>query len=170
MAGALGVCVGALSFAFNTRANTKSRQVALFSNVMQTLNSEEGIRKFVEVMSMEWTSFEDFKRKYDSSVNFDSYCKRASLWELGDYIGWQYRAGIVDMNTLYNLGAKKLVFLWEKFKPIIEEYRKWEWSKDQYANWEYLADELSRMQSKRDIDYKRKEQVMISTHIRPQQT
>jgi hypothetical protein len=53
IAGALGVCIGALSFAFNTRANTKSRQVALFTNMMETLNSEEGFRKYMEVMSME---------------------------------------------------------------------------------------------------------------------
>jgi hypothetical protein len=35
-----------------------------------------------------------------------------------------YRAGIVDMDIIYALGGKKLVNIWVKFKPIIEEYRK----------------------------------------------
>ena len=136
----MGVCIGALSFALNTRANTKSRQVALFTNIMQTLNSEEGAKRYLEVMSMEWTSFEDFKRKYDSSVNVDSWAKRSALWELGDYVAWQYRAGIVDMETVYNLGGKKLVSLWEKFKPIIEEYRKTEYEPDDFAGWEEMVE------------------------------
>jgi hypothetical protein len=52
-----------------------------------------------------------------------------------------------------------------KFKPIIEEYRRWEWPSDVYANLEYLANALSRMQRVKDSDYERKTNVMISSHV-----
>jgi hypothetical protein len=37
-----------------------------------------------------------------------------------------------------------------KFKPIIEDYGRWEWPKNTYENWEYLADALAQLQN--DID------------------
>jgi hypothetical protein len=145
MAGALGVCLAALSFVFNMRASAKSRNVALFTNVMQTLNSEEGWRKYLEVMSMEWTDLEDYKRKYDSSINFENFIKRIWFWELGDYIGWQYRTGIVDMETIYSLGGKKLVSMWFKFKPIIYEFKKTSnFEPDDFVCWGEMSEAYTR--------------------------
>ncbi|MGD0805733.1 MAG: hypothetical protein ABSA11_16855 [Candidatus Bathyarchaeia archaeon] len=54
---------------------------------------------------------------------------------------------------------------WQKFKPIIEKYRGWEWPSDVYSNWEYLADALEDLQIKRDTEYKEKVSVMLSTHV-----
>ena len=54
----------------------------------------------------------------------------------------------------------------EEFKPIIEEYRKWEWPSDTYDNFEYLANVLSKMQEKKDAEYNRKADIVISTHLK----
>jgi hypothetical protein len=140
MAGAIGVCIGALSFAFNMRASTKSRQVALVTTMLQSFNSPQGWRDFMELISMEWVDFEDYSRKYDSSVNFENFIKRMSLWELCDYVGWQYCSGLVDMETIYYMGVKKMVDLWNKFKPIIEKYRRTVWEPDDFSAWEHMSD------------------------------
>ena len=62
MAGALGVCVGALSFAFNIRSTEKSRRASLTNNLMNSFLSEEGVKKWLELLTMEWKDFEDYSR------------------------------------------------------------------------------------------------------------
>jgi hypothetical protein len=56
----------------------------------------------------------------------------------------------VDLHTIYNVCGVWILTAWMKFKPIIEDYRRWEWPKNTYENWEYLADALAQLQN--DID------------------
>jgi len=46
-------------------------------NIMQSFLSEEGALRWVDLLSMQWNDFEDYKKKYDSSVNPGNYAKRA---------------------------------------------------------------------------------------------
>jgi hypothetical protein len=156
MAGALGVCVAALSFAFNMRATTKNRRASLTNNLMNSFLSEEGMKRWYELEIMKWKDFEDFHRKYDSTVNPDNYVKRQAFWNTCDLIGYQYREGLVDLGTVYNAGGLFIGYSWFKFKPIIEEYRKTEYGIDDYENYEYVANELLKMKNKRDPSYMKK--------------
>jgi hypothetical protein len=156
MAGALGVCVAALSFAFNVRATTKSRRASLTNNLMNSFLSEDGMKRFHDLEIMEWKDFEDFYRKYDSTVNPDNYVKRQAFWNTCDLIGYQYREGLIDLGTVYNAGGIFISYSWLKFRPIIEEYRKTEYAVDDYENYEYVANELLKMKEKRDPSFVKK--------------
>jgi hypothetical protein len=157
MAGALGVCVGALSFAFNMSATTKNRRASLTNNLMNTFLSEEGMMKYHELLAMKWTDFEDYYRKYDSRVNPGNFAKRESFWNTCDLIGYQYREGLIDIGTVYNAGGFLISESWIKFKPIIEEYRrKGEYGVDDYENYEYVANEILKMKEKKDPSYIKK--------------
>jgi predicted DNA-binding ArsR family transcriptional regulator len=46
--------------------------------VFQLLNSEEPQRRFIEVLSMKWSDYDDFERKYGSDEHPDIYGKRAA--------------------------------------------------------------------------------------------
>jgi hypothetical protein len=156
MAGALGVCVAALSFAFNMRATTKNRRASLTNNLMNSFLSEEGMKRWNELLTMNWKNFEDYHRKYDSTVNPDNFAKRESFWNTCDLIGYQYKEELVDIGTVYNAGGFLIVESWLKFKPIIEEYRKTEYAIDEYENYEYVANALIRIKEKRDPSYMKK--------------
>ena len=139
------VSVAALSFFFNIRETAKSRKVTLTSTLLGTINSEDGQRKYYELMSATWDDFDDFYKKYDSSVNPDNYIKRYYMWNLFEHVGWQYRKGLVDLETIYYAAGQNILLLWRKYKPIIEEYRKTQYGRGQWVNWEYLAGALGKM-------------------------
>ncbi|MCX6656594.1 MAG: hypothetical protein NTY03_15965, partial [Candidatus Bathyarchaeota archaeon] len=119
MAGALGVCIAALSFVFNMRVTTKSRRASLTNNLMNSFLSEDGMKRWSDLEIMKWKDFEDFYRKYDSKVNPDNYVKRQAFWNTCDLIGYQYREGIIDLGTVYNAGGIFISYSWLKFRPII---------------------------------------------------
>ncbi|MCX6656710.1 MAG: hypothetical protein NTY03_16565 [Candidatus Bathyarchaeota archaeon] len=139
------VSVAALSFIFNIRETAKNRKVMLTNTLLSTINSQDGQRLFYELMSMTWVDFDDFFKKYDSSVNPESYIKRYYLWNLFEHVGWQYRKGLVDLETIYYAAGQNILLLWRKYKPIIEEYRTTQYTRAFARNWEYLADELGKM-------------------------
>jgi hypothetical protein len=103
---------------------------------------------------MEWKDFDDFYKKYDSTVNLDNYAKRVTHWSYYEILGVQYRTGILDAETLYAVSGVSIINMWLRFKPIIEEYRKFDYGKDFYGNWEYLANDLARIKAERDPSWK----------------
>src|SRR4030042_3161210 len=141
MAGALGVCVAAFYYALNIREQTRNRRVTLTNTLMQTFTSEEGIKRFGELESMEWVDFDDFVSKYDSTVNFDNWMKRKMVWNACEVLGHQYRTKMVDFDTVFTTCNTFVPILWTKFRPIIEEYvRRGVNPKLMYENFENLAD------------------------------
>ncbi len=144
IAGACGVCLAAFYYVLNLRETNKNRRITFTNSMMQQLFSEEGVYRENECYSMQWSDFEDFKRKYDSQVNPESYSKRMSLWLQYDSIGYLYRSGLIDLETVANVGSGLLVWDWLKFKPIIEQYRKTELGPRAFGNFEYLAEAVLR--------------------------
>jgi hypothetical protein len=143
--GYVTVSIAALGFLFNIMETAKNRKVTLTATLLSTINTEDGQRKYYELMSQEWSDFNDFIKKYDSSVNPDNYIKRVYVWKLFEYAGWQYRKGLVDLETIYYAAGQQVMLLWRKYKPIIESYRKTQYGSGQWVNWEYLADALYKM-------------------------
>ena len=116
---------------------------------MNNIYSQEGWTAFIETISMEFTDFEDFKKKYDSSVNWESYIKRVFVWNMMDLIGYQYHAGVIDLDAIYGTLGTPVISCWQKFKPVIEGYRKTEgWARDDFIMFEKLAYDLTKMREK----------------------
>jgi len=155
IAGALGVCVAAIYYIINLRETALNRRVALTNSILVPMNmTEEGNKRFVELMSMEWTDFNDFQSKYDSTVNQNNFAKRVTVWNTFDALGYEYRKGVLDAETVYGILNMSAVNMWLKFKPVIDEYRKTDYGRDMYVNFEYLAGEMARMKAKRDASLK----------------
>jgi hypothetical protein len=155
IAGALGVCVAAFYYALNIRENTRSRRVALTNTLIQSFISEEGSRRWIDLMNMEWKDFDDFYRKYDSTVNPENYAKRNAVYNICDILGYQYLSGQLDLGTLWTICNMAVPTAWMKFGPIIEEYKKrGEIHKHAYEHFEYLAYELLKIMAKTDPTFK----------------
>jgi len=131
---------------------------------MQQLLSEEGVRRESDCYAMQWTDFEDFKRKYDSRVNPASYSKRMSLWLLYESLGYLYKSGVIDLDTIDNIGTGFVLWDWLKFKPIIEEYRKTELGPTGLSNFEYLAKVIMRAKERSEPNARARYDWVEKTH------
>jgi hypothetical protein len=122
---------------------TRKTQAVL--DLRDILYSLEMNRHFIELLSMTWEDFEDFQRKYDSTVNPDNFAKRWMVWMRFEGMGYMLHQGLVDIDTIYNLiGSFTILQLWQKYEPIIKEQRKFYNEPHWYRSWEYLASEISK--------------------------
>jgi hypothetical protein len=156
IASTLGVLLGVIYYVNSLKETNKNRRASLTNTLMNSFLSEEGMKRWHDLEIMTWKDFEDYYRKYDSTVNPENYVKRQSFWNTCDLIGYQYREGLVDLNTVSNAGGIWIMASWLKFKPIIEAYRKTEYAMDEYENYEYVANELLKMKQKKDPLYTKK--------------
>jgi hypothetical protein len=124
MAGALGVSVGALSFAFNMRASERNRRIQLVSQMSNDLTNFEGYSKYFDLLNMEWRDYDDFEKKYGSDFNVHAASQRFSVWLTFNKLGYMLSKGLVDAEVLYEMGAMNCIYLWAKFEAIIRENRR----------------------------------------------
>ena len=150
MVAATGVLVAAAYYIFNIKEKNNNRRVALTSNLMQTFISEDGLRRYHEVMTMQWKDVDDFMKKYDSSVSQEYFAKRHAVWNTWDVLGYLVKKRMIDIETIFAVSGGEVVNSWAKWKPIIELFREKE-GLDQYTYWEYLASEMSNWKMKNKL-------------------
>jgi hypothetical protein len=140
-----GVIAGLTYYVFVVRNAGISRKTQVVLDLRNTLYSFETNRKIVELLSMTWEDFEDFQRKYDSTVNPDNFAKRWMVFMRFEGMGYMLHLGLVDIDTIFNLiGSYVILQLWQKYEPIIKEQRKFYNEPHWYRWWEYLASEISK--------------------------
>jgi hypothetical protein len=101
---------------------------------------------------MGWKDFDNFRSKYDSTINPVNYAKRNAVWNTCDILGYMYESNIIDMETIFAISGPAVHITWEKFKPIIMGYRdRGEYSRIQYRHWEYLASEMSKWMAQNKV-------------------
>ena len=161
MVAATGVLVAAGYYIVNLRETIRNRRITFANTSIQTFLSEEGVLRWLEIANMQWKDFDDFVKKYDSTVNKELAAKRLSFRNTCEALGYQYRSGAIDFDTLYNVGGPYVMSCWLKFKPIIERYRKWEWADEMYSNWEFLAEKMEKVAAERDKGFKAKFEAMM---------
>jgi hypothetical protein len=142
MVAATGVIVAAIFYMLNLRETTRNRRITLTTTLMEPFSTKEGLRDFVELVSMQWSDLEDFKKRYDSRVNPENYALRQSMWIKCDKLGQLYNDGLLDLRTL-DIGSGSVIqYMWTKFKPVIEMYRKTDFTPLAYRDFESVAEKL----------------------------
>ena len=161
IAGAIGVCIGGLSFAFNMRASQRNmkqtletRKLSFVTSITNQLLSEEGQRRYGELLNMEWTDYDDFEKKYGSDYNLDNYAKRMNVWKFYNTLGMLLREKLIEPEVLYRINDINPCLMWSKFKDIIVEQRKRYGGKDTLSDFELLNDEILRVKLSIDPSYK----------------
>jgi len=109
----------------------------------------------LEITVAEWGDFDDFYRKYDSTVNLDLSAKKDTICRIFDIFGYQYMSGYLDIGTLWTICNEAVPLTWMKYGPIIEEYKaRGGYTKHVFEHFEYLAYEMSKMMAKTDPTFK----------------
>ena len=161
VAAAIGVCVAAVYYAMvlreqrrNMRLTLETRRIGLMDSIITRTINEEGYRSFIELLRYEWSDYEDFERKYGSENDVDAAAKRHAMWHEYNSVGMMLRKGLVDAEDLCDSGVQGAIYLWEKYRPIIEENRRRYNGKNYLKDLEYLAGEMLRVTKERDPSYR----------------
>lgn len=139
---ALSFVVAASYYAMNLREIRRSRRITLTTTVLEPFMTREGNQMFIDLMVMTWNDLEDFMRKYDHRVDPTNFALRLSMWNRCNALGSLFREGLLDFKTLYGVTSTCIVWLWFKFKPIIEKYRGTDFEETAYEDWEFMAERL----------------------------
>ena len=137
-----GVIGGFTYYVLNLMETRRSRRITLTTTLMQHFMTKEGSREITDLISMEWSDLDDYKRKYDHRVNLENFSMRIAVWRLFDSIGLLYRKGLLDLETINSGSTGIIPSLWRKFKPVVEMYRETDFHRSTWENWEYLAERL----------------------------
>ena len=138
----VGVFIGLSYYIMNIREVRRNRKVTLTNTMLQPFMSDEGNRNMMELFTMEWSSLDDFKAKYDHRNNPENSVKRMAIWNRCEAIGHLYREGMLDIKTIFASSHMNIQIMWDKFKPIIEMYRGSDFLDISYTDFEYLAKHL----------------------------
>jgi hypothetical protein len=171
IAGALGVCVAAIFYVLNLRISQRNmnttletRKLQFVTSITSQLLSEEGQRRYGELVNMEWTDYDDFERKYGSDYNLDNYAKRMSVWNLYNTLGMLLRERLVEPELLYSINNIDPLFMWSKFKGVIAENRKRYGGMDNFSDFEFLNNEILGIKLSRDPSFKIPESLTKYVH------
>jgi hypothetical protein len=158
--GGLSVGVAAIYYIITLRTQQKNmnltletRRVGLIDSIATRIVNRDGYHDYFELLRYEWKDYEDFEKKYGTENNVDASAKRYSLFNSYDTVGMMLRREMVDADDLYDMGLSGVVFIWAKYKPIIEEGRRRYLGKKYFENFEFLAEELYRIAKERDPSY-----------------
>ena len=137
----------------NMRQTLETRQISLIDNMVTRSMGEQGFKNYFELLRYEWKDYEDFEKKYGSEYNVEATAKRFSVWQDYNLIGMMLRKGLVEADDLFDMGVQGVIFLWEKYKPIIEEERGRYLGDNFLSDFEYLAGEMFRVANEREPTY-----------------
>jgi hypothetical protein len=140
----VGVIAG-LSYYFLTVQNAnKARKIQLINRSAQYGQNMELSIISLELLEMQWEDYDDFVRKYDSTVNHDNYAKRNMVFSGMREIGFELAEDVVDIETVYKMldGGHGQIQMWNKFWPIFMKQREVYNDPTRYQWFEYLVTEL----------------------------
>jgi hypothetical protein len=153
-----GLLVGIFYYVMTLRNAEKARELTLQSQkhaeetrkiqLLLDINKDiEGLGSGLQynvIMDMKWDSYDDFVSKYGYENNPDSYRKRMRIWRNMHKNGLLVRDGLIDVRTIFDYTSGGSLYMWRKFKDIIEEIRRLYHLPDYLIGLEYLAGEIEK--------------------------
>jgi len=149
----IGMIIALTYYALQIRNQNKTRRMQFLTQMSNSIRTVEGYENYFEVMNAEWSSYDDFERKYGSDNNPKNAAMRYSMWNTHNDLGYLVRIGLIDIEDVYHLMETGTTWLWMKWEPIISYQRKRYNGADWLSHFEYLATELLKIKISRDPTY-----------------
>ena len=108
----------------------------------------------LELLEMQWDDFDDFLKKFDSTVNHDNYAIRATMFNSYAEMGYSLKSGLIDVKTICDMleGGYAVIQMWNKFEPIFLKQREIYGDPKRYSMFEYLVNELRKERVRQGMD------------------
>jgi len=145
---AAGVVVAAVSIVVQNRKAEKTRKTELIMQLFDPFRDYEFLRHYFELLNREWKDYGDYMKKYG---NYEEYSKEVHVTSFFSSLGLFVRMGLIDLDTVVKWHPEAILWLWEKFEPIIQEAYKrmtadgtWRMKYKPYEWFEYLYNEMKK--------------------------
>jgi hypothetical protein len=141
-----GVFAAAIYYIFQIRHQTRLRQTDLTMRLYTSWVSKEMTEPWLKVWNLEFTDYDDFKRKYGTYLSANSE-NAAVLSVLNSFniMGFLLQKKLVDYEIVRQL---PISMTWNKVKPIVEGVRKQSNDTSWYEEFEYLYNEVKKREQK----------------------
>lgn len=150
---AAGSVVAGITVAvFQLRNLVKTRRTGLVINLYGTFGSEGFRTKLLELLSLEFTDYNDYVKRYGSYFSNNPASKTVAV--IGVYfegVGVLLHRRLIDADLTWDLLGIPVEITWEKMRPIVEGLRAESGRQEGYMFYEYLYNEMKRMTAKRGI-------------------
>ena len=128
----------------NQEQSEETRKIQLLLGINKDIEGSGSGVQYNEIMDMKWDSFDDFMSKYGVENNPDAYRMRNRIWRIMHVNGLLVRDGLIDMRSFVDYTSPGPLYMWRKFKDIIEEMRTFYDSPELFIGIEYLASEYEK--------------------------
>ena len=164
MVAATGVLVAAVYYVYNMRVSQRNsslalkaqeltletRQAQLLMSIYQTYSSKEFQTDMEEMVHhWKWEDYDDYMRKYGPFQNVVENGKNATVLYTFDGTGVFVKRGLVNPDLVYDLMRESVIATWEKWLPIISEWRLRFNATQIYSDFEYLYNEMQKVREGR---------------------
>jgi hypothetical protein len=138
----IGIMIAFTYYALQIRNQNRTRQAQLLMQIYSNLDRPEKLKSLSEMLTWEFTDFEDFLEKYDPLEKPEKAYILNSFMITFEGIGTMLKEGFIDIHQVAILVGGGAVLYWSKFDQIKEDIRK----HMNYPRWasetEYLYNEL----------------------------
>ena len=96
-----GVLAGFSYYVMTVRNSNKARKTQILMQLRSLYLDKEWLLDYADLLETEWTSLEDYDKKYDSTVNPEHMAKRFRLWEYLDGVGYLLHENLIERESVY---------------------------------------------------------------------
>ena len=89
-----GVIAGFSYYVLTVRNASKARKVQTLMQVREKALDKEFHIDFMDLLDSKWSDYDDYQRKYGSTVNRKFYSKRFGVFEFLEGLGYLLRQGL----------------------------------------------------------------------------
>ena len=132
------------------RLQLETRQAQLFAQINDMTTTPQYLDDLKEVLSWTWDDFDDFLEKYGEE-NPDNWYKLISVMIPLNHLGMLLNEGLIDPMLLWHWRGP-VHMIWDKFEPVIFEYRRRFESPPKGRLYEFIEDLNITMRETRETD------------------
>jgi hypothetical protein len=107
----------------NQQVTLETRQAQLFRDFYSQLSDKNWPLHEELRNKWSWSNYDDFIQKYGEDTNPDNWFKMVPIFGTYEEMGIMFRKGLFDPDMMFDQAWGYVIPLWEKFEPIIFEYR-----------------------------------------------
>ena len=121
----IGMIIALTYYSLQIRNQNRTRQAQLLMQIYSRLDTPEKSRAFLNLVTWEFTDFEDFLKKCDPLKKSEEAYILNTFMVTFDGIGTLVKEGFIDIHPVATLLGGGAVLFWSKFDHIKEDIRKY---------------------------------------------
>jgi len=149
----VGILVGIVYYITIMRNAQRSRQTEMLMRLHESKYDREGLEALFTLMNLEWEDVDDYMEIYagiTGKTEIPTMFESQSSYM--DGLGYIVKNGIVDVDTVYHIAGRRILFFCFKLETIIKAFRDQSWGTPDYAeNFEYLANEMIKIRKEKGL-------------------